>query len=288
MLYLTTLGASCIREDGDRELSLDGQRPKRLALLAYLAAARPFGPHRRDVLVGTFWPELDDARARASLRQALHGIRRSLGTDAIVSHGLESVELSRASFACDVWESRGRRPYRSARSCCRSISRRLSPRLASLRGASVRAVGGQRADAPSRDRREQRVGHCSRCRANAIGLTSCSASARRLRCQVSMNVRCGEGCECSPTPATGRRPSRPMNDLSLIFGASSKLTSIPRRPRAGDRASTYGRVHSSARARPNALVHEPRRHRSGAVSLRACRRTIGRAAPSGAGRRIRA
>src|SRR5204863_1390483 len=55
-------------------------------------------------LVSVFWPELDDARARAALRQSLHGIRRALGADAILSYGLESVELSRSSFVCDVWK----------------------------------------------------------------------------------------------------------------------------------------------------------------------------------------
>lgn len=104
MLHLTTLGSTCIKDDGGIELSLDAQRPKRLALLAYLAAARPFGPHRRDMLVSVFWPELDEARARAALRQSLHGVRRAIGADAILSYGLESVELSRSSLACDVWE----------------------------------------------------------------------------------------------------------------------------------------------------------------------------------------
>jgi DNA-binding SARP family transcriptional activator len=104
MLQLTMLGTSGVRTDDGAVLSLDAQQPKRLALLAYLAAARPFGPHRRDVVVSLFWPEQDDARARASLRQALHGVRKVLGAQAIASHGVETLELSRTLFACDVWE----------------------------------------------------------------------------------------------------------------------------------------------------------------------------------------
>jgi DNA-binding SARP family transcriptional activator len=104
MLHLTTLGACDVKRNDGVEISLDAVQPKRLGLLAYLAAARPFGPHRRDVLIALFWSELDDARARAALRQALHGIRKTLGPNAIVSRGLESVELSREVLACDVWE----------------------------------------------------------------------------------------------------------------------------------------------------------------------------------------
>src|SRR5919205_360129 len=43
-------------------------QPKRLALLAYLAVATPRGFHRRDRLLGLFWPELDEERARAAAR----------------------------------------------------------------------------------------------------------------------------------------------------------------------------------------------------------------------------
>jgi len=60
---------------------------KRAALLAYLAAATPRGPHRRDKLLALFWPELDDAHARAALNQAVYVLRATLGEDAIVPRG---------------------------------------------------------------------------------------------------------------------------------------------------------------------------------------------------------
>ena len=111
MLHLTTLGSSCIKDDGGIELSLDAQRPKRLALLAYLAAARPFGPHRRDMLLTVFWPELDDARARAALRQSLHGIRRA------VRHGRDSVTWARVGGAFAFVVGLRRMGIRDSRRC---------------------------------------------------------------------------------------------------------------------------------------------------------------------------
>src|SRR5207253_9664100 len=60
---------------------------KRAALLAYLAAATPRGPHRRDKVLALFWPELDEAHARAALNQAVYVLRATLGEDAIVPRG---------------------------------------------------------------------------------------------------------------------------------------------------------------------------------------------------------
>jgi DNA-binding SARP family transcriptional activator len=104
MFRLTTLGTCSIRDSGGVLQPVQSLQPKRLALLAYLAAARPRGPHRRDTIVALLWPEHDEARARAALRQTLHAIRKALGSDAIVSHGLEAVELSGIEVACDAVE----------------------------------------------------------------------------------------------------------------------------------------------------------------------------------------
>ena len=60
---------------------------KRAALLAYLAAATPRGPHRRDKILALFWPELDEAHARAALNQAVYVLRATLGEDAIDPRG---------------------------------------------------------------------------------------------------------------------------------------------------------------------------------------------------------
>ena len=78
-------------------------QPKRVAVLAYLAAATPRRFHRRDSLVALFWPELDQEHARAALRQALHVLRRSLGEGALESRGDDEIGLGDADFWCDVW-----------------------------------------------------------------------------------------------------------------------------------------------------------------------------------------
>src|SRR2546427_9434823 len=89
MIELRMLGRlSLTGADGREVRGLLGQ-PRRLALLAYLAAASPQGFHRRDTLLALFWPELDQEHARAALRQALHVVRDALGGDAVTSRGDE-------------------------------------------------------------------------------------------------------------------------------------------------------------------------------------------------------
>jgi len=90
-------------EDGREARSLIGQ-PRRLALLAYLAAATPRGIQRRDRLLTLFWPEVDQGRARAALRQALHVLREELGPRVLVSRGDEEVGLDFDVVRCDVAE----------------------------------------------------------------------------------------------------------------------------------------------------------------------------------------
>ncbi len=77
-------------------------RPKRVALLAYLAAARPHGFHRRDKLHGLFWQEATQDRARRALNQALFVLREGLGRDAIVTRGDAEVALNEERFTVDV------------------------------------------------------------------------------------------------------------------------------------------------------------------------------------------
>ncbi len=77
-------------------------QPKRVALLAYLAVARPDGYHRRDKLLGLFWPESDQEHGRAALRKALYFLRQSLGEDVIVGRGDEEVGLAEGAVSCDV------------------------------------------------------------------------------------------------------------------------------------------------------------------------------------------
>jgi DNA-binding SARP family transcriptional activator/Tol biopolymer transport system component len=77
-------------------------QPKRIALLAYLCVAEPRGFHRRDALVGLFWPDSDQEHARASLRKGIHVLRRSLGEDVVVSRGDDEVAVDLSRITCDA------------------------------------------------------------------------------------------------------------------------------------------------------------------------------------------
>jgi TolB-like protein/Tfp pilus assembly protein PilF len=102
MLELHTLGRHDLRRSDGRELLSLVSQPKRLLLLAYLAIGRPDGVHRRDTLVGLFWPELDQEHARNALNQAVHALRRVLGGQVLVSRGKEGISLSQDHLRCDA------------------------------------------------------------------------------------------------------------------------------------------------------------------------------------------
>lgn len=69
-------------------------QPKRFALLAYLALARPRGWQRRDAIVAMFWPESTQERARRALRDGIYGLRRELGDGIIEGRGSEEIRLA--------------------------------------------------------------------------------------------------------------------------------------------------------------------------------------------------
>jgi len=78
------------------------RQPKRVALLAYIAMPCPGTWHRRDSLLGTFWPELDQLRARTALRSALYTLRRHLTEGAIRTRGDDEVSLDPELVTTDV------------------------------------------------------------------------------------------------------------------------------------------------------------------------------------------
>jgi TolB-like protein len=104
MVQLQTLGQTLVRRRGDSGDEALYLQPKRLAVLAYLAAARPRGLHRRDSLLVVFWPEHDEERARNALSQTLYAIRHELGADVLVSEGHELVGVSATGLSCDAVE----------------------------------------------------------------------------------------------------------------------------------------------------------------------------------------
>ena len=101
MIRFHTLGRVDLRR-GDAEVPSVLAQPKRLVLLAYLASASPRGFHSRDTLLAMFWPELDAARARNALRQALFYLRRSLGAEALPGRGDHEVGADPERLWCDA------------------------------------------------------------------------------------------------------------------------------------------------------------------------------------------
>jgi DNA-binding SARP family transcriptional activator/Flp pilus assembly protein TadD len=102
MLELRAFGGLDLRDDAGTRVSAVLAHPKRSALLVYLALAQPRGTHRRDTLVALLWPESSQELARASLRKAVHNLRRVLGDDAIVGAGDEELALDDRLVWCDA------------------------------------------------------------------------------------------------------------------------------------------------------------------------------------------
>ncbi len=102
MVRLQTLPVVDLRDAEGQELRSIVTRSKRFALLVYLAMANHGRFHRRDSLLPLFWPELDEARARRALNQALYVLRSGLGENVIVTRGHEEVGLSPEGFWCDA------------------------------------------------------------------------------------------------------------------------------------------------------------------------------------------
>ncbi len=101
------LGSLELRNSEGQVLSGILRQPKRLALLAYLALAKPRGFHRRDTLLALFWPELDSSHAHAALRKTLHVLRQAMGADVLLNRGDEELSLDSQLFTCDAWTFEG-------------------------------------------------------------------------------------------------------------------------------------------------------------------------------------
>jgi hypothetical protein len=101
-IRLTTLGHTGLTtDDGGVILSVLSQ-PKRFAILVYVAVEGAQGLIRRDKVAALFWPEHDQAEARANLRKSLYFLRQSLGQDVVVTRGDEEVGIDSSLLDCDV------------------------------------------------------------------------------------------------------------------------------------------------------------------------------------------
>jgi len=104
-LHLRLLGATELRATDAKAAGRVLSQPKRLALLAYLAIARPSDYVQRDELTALLWSRKDDTRARTSLRQALSFLRRNLGKDLFQVRG-DALRLTPGVLRTDLDELR--------------------------------------------------------------------------------------------------------------------------------------------------------------------------------------
>ncbi|MCU0648130.1 MAG: hypothetical protein MUF00_09050, partial [Gemmatimonadaceae bacterium] len=75
--------------------------PKRLALLAWLAAHVDRGPVQRGEVAAVLWPERTERQARSALRQIVYEIRRGVGVP-IITSTLTTVQFAADIADCDV------------------------------------------------------------------------------------------------------------------------------------------------------------------------------------------
>ena len=101
MIRLRVFGSLQLSSDDRGEIRSVLAQPKRVAILAYMAASTA-AYHRRDRLLAMFWPEQDDARAREALNTAISFLRREIGRDAILSRGVDEIGLNPEACWSDV------------------------------------------------------------------------------------------------------------------------------------------------------------------------------------------
>lgn len=104
MIRFKLLGQIDLRSDDGAQFDQLLRQPKRLSLLAYLVAPSPGTWHRRDTLLGLFWPEQDTAHARTSLRNALYVLRQALGDSVLRTRGDEEVSIDPELVETDLAE----------------------------------------------------------------------------------------------------------------------------------------------------------------------------------------
>jgi len=102
MIRFRTLGGLELSDSQGRDLHALLSKPKRLALLAYLASHNHHASRRRDSIVALFWPDMDAAHARGSLRQALRFLRRELGDGVLNGRSEEEIGFEPHSLECDA------------------------------------------------------------------------------------------------------------------------------------------------------------------------------------------
>jgi DNA-binding SARP family transcriptional activator len=87
MLHLKLLGSLSLQSDTD-SIPSEAQQKRRLGLLALLGIGGKRGVSR-ERLQSFLWPESSSDRSRHALDQLIYAVRRSLGTNPIISEGLD-------------------------------------------------------------------------------------------------------------------------------------------------------------------------------------------------------
>lgn len=100
-LQLRVLGAIELR-GADTHVDAVLAQPRRFALLVYLLLRRAGSFLRRDELLGVFWAESSESRARAALRQAIHFLRSELGQGVVVGRGDAELGVAPGAITCDA------------------------------------------------------------------------------------------------------------------------------------------------------------------------------------------
>ncbi|HVF40049.1 MAG TPA: BTAD domain-containing putative transcriptional regulator [Gemmatimonadaceae bacterium] len=104
MYRLRLLGGIGLVDNEGNDIEALLRQPKHFALLAYLSLPSPGTWHRRDSVLGTFWPEHEQSRARSALRSALYILRGHLPNGAIRARGDDELSLAPDVIATDVSE----------------------------------------------------------------------------------------------------------------------------------------------------------------------------------------
>ncbi|HSS64972.1 MAG TPA: tetratricopeptide repeat protein [Gammaproteobacteria bacterium] len=90
---LSIFGTFRVADESGNEIPIKSRKSK--ALLAYLALP-PGKPRSRERIMALLWSDRGDQQARASLRQALSGLRKDLGDE-----GLSAVKITNESLTLD-------------------------------------------------------------------------------------------------------------------------------------------------------------------------------------------
>jgi len=99
---LLTLGRLTLEGEAGEDDGALARRRSKLAVLAVLAMTRR--PMTRDTLIGMFWGEQDEQRARHSLSNVLSSIRRVLGQDAVATRDVDVALTLAARLDVDALE----------------------------------------------------------------------------------------------------------------------------------------------------------------------------------------